>query len=251
MSETYTPIKDLQWKTVPIHRQGQTFNYNYELELPRPLADWDVWDYWERERIDSMREHIKWTDTLWEVGAESGWMAALFSKYLTPNLVLIEPTAEFWPGIKAIFDRNNLPRPKATFQGFLDNTTTGTAKLETGWPTAAAAPEAIDKNKYRNTYSTEDRTIIKSLQGDKTPKQYKPDAIAIDVEGAELLVLQGMTELLKTHRPKLWISIHPDMMERDYQHTKQELLDFLENECGYELELLAIDHEEHWQGLPK
>ena len=105
MTDTFINITDLKWKNVPIHRQGETRIYDYEIELFEPLADWDVWDYWERERIASMQKHIKPGEVLWEIGTEQGWMAALFSKYVTDQLVLIEPTAEFWPGIKLSFKR--------------------------------------------------------------------------------------------------------------------------------------------------
>jgi hypothetical protein len=40
------------------------------------------------------------------------------------------------------------------------------------------------------------------------------------------------------------------MMERDYGHTKADLLFFMDAQ-DYEAELLAVDHEEHWLFLPK
>ncbi|MEM8624325.1 MAG: FkbM family methyltransferase [Pseudomonadota bacterium] len=41
-------------------------------------------------------------------------------------------------------------------------------------------------------------------------ESFRPDAVKVDVEGAELLVLDGMAELLSRHRPRLLIEVTPD-----------------------------------------
>ncbi len=250
MSDTFIDVDKLEWQTVKIHRQGETSNYNYEIELFKPLADWDVWDYWERERIDSMREHIKPGEVLFDVGAEQGWMSALFSKYLTDNIVLVEPTAEFWPGIKAIYEKNKLKPPIASFVGFF-NFRTGEGKYEAhevqGWPIESEVSDVIEKRKYRNIWDCED-TVIPNMSIDEM--KTKPDHISIDVEGAELQVLLGAEQTLRKHKPLVWCSVHPGMMERDYNHSREDLLFFMDAQ-DYEAELLAVDHEEHWFFTPK
>lgn len=250
MSDTFINIKDLEWSTVKIHRQGETRNYDYELELFHPLAEWDVWDYWERERIQSMQQHIKQGDVLFEVGAEQGWMAALFSKYLTSNIVLIEPTKEFWPGIKEIFERNDLADPIASFSGFADDHTNYQGTLPS-WPLlkSSEATQIIEKRKYENIFDivNNNKKIFSLRIDDLKPI---PAHISIDVEGAELLVLKGAEQTLREHKPLVWCSIHPDMCERDYGYTKEDILYFMDD-CGYEAELLAVDHEEHWFLTPK
>ena len=250
MSDTFIPVDELSWRTVKIHRQGETFDYNYELELFEPLASWDVWDYWERERIASMQKHIKQGDILIDVGAEQGWMSALFSKYMTENIILVEPTAEFWPGIKAIYEKNKLKKPIASFVGFF-NTRTGEGQYEahevTGWPTEAQVSDVIEKRKYRNIWDCED-TVIPNMSIDEM--KTKGNHISIDVEGAELQVLLGAEQTLRKHKPLVWCSVHPDMMERDYNHSREDLLFFMDAQ-DYEAELLAVDHEEHWFFTPK
>lgn len=52
----------------------------------------------------------------------------------------------------------------------------------------------------------------------------RPDIVKIDVQGAELRVLQGMQETLKNSRPLLMIEI---------EHQKEEILNFLKT-LGYE-----------------
>jgi FkbM family methyltransferase len=256
MSDTFIPVDELEWKTVKIHRQGETRDYNYELELFEPLASWDVWDYWERERIDSMQKHIKQGDILFDIGAEQGWMSALFSKYLTPHVVLVEPTAEFWPGIKAIYEQNSLSGPYWGFAGFIGEQSNVTERIKGyPWPEEAYVQDVIEKRKYRNLFDPKDHLMATLTLDDLATRQVPEYTgsnlhISIDVEGAELLVLWGAQQTLRKHKPLVWCSVHPDMMERDYQHTKADLLFFMD-ECGYEAELLAIDHEEHWFFTPK
>jgi len=68
--------------------------------------------------------------------------------------------------------------------------------------------------------------------------------IKCDVEGAELLVLQGAEKLLRRARPDLLLSVHPLALPT-YGHSKTEVEAFLEN-LGYEIRCIAVDHEEHW-----
>jgi len=252
MTDSFIPIKDLEWSTVKIHRQGETRNYDYELELFHPLAEWDVWDYWERERIQSMQKHIKQGDIVFDVGAEQGWMSALISKYMSSNVVLIEPTAEFWPGIKAIYEKNNLADPKHSFCGFLSDFDVPENKWVAPWPECAYDNDVIEKRKYRNLHDDDDTAIVQSMRIDTFVDDMKtiPNHITIDVEGAELKVLLGAEQTLRKHKPLVWCSIHPDMCERDYGYTKEDILFFMDD-CEYEAELLAVDHEEHWFFTPK
>ena len=68
--------------------------------------------------------------------------------------------------------------------------------------------------------------------------------IKCDVEGAELLVLQGARDTLARHHPTLLVSVHPWAMPQ-HGHTKEMLSDFL-TRLGYGITLIAVDHEEHW-----
>ena len=42
-----------------------------------------------------------------------------------------------------------------------------------------------------------------------------PDVVKIDVEGAEVLVLQGANQVLSEHHPRLFIEIHGDQQHRE------------------------------------
>ena len=72
----------------------------------------------------------------------------------------------------------------------------------------------------------------------------RPCLIKCDVEGAEQLVLSGGAQLLQRYHPELLLSAHPSALPQ-YGHSITTLRSFLET-TGYEIRLLAIDHEEHW-----
>ena len=51
------PVDAVQWKTCQfLELPDETFEYSFD--LPMPLADWDVFASWERERFHSMRDNL-------------------------------------------------------------------------------------------------------------------------------------------------------------------------------------------------
>jgi FkbM family methyltransferase len=72
--------------------------------------------------------------------------------------------------------------------------------------------------------------------------------IKCDVEGAELLVLRGAETFLRREAPALLLSVHPPALP-SYGYSKADVEAFLER-VGYEHQILAVDHEEHWWCLP-
>lgn len=63
-------------------------------------------------------------------------------------------------------------------------------------------------------------------------------------------MLTGARRTLQNHRPRVWVSIHPQFMDDTHGDTPEELQAFM-SELGYEAEHLATDHEEHWLFSPK
>ena len=54
----------------------------------------------------------------------------------------------------------------------------------------------------------------------------KPDVIKIDVEGAEMLVLKGMKELLEKRDLILFLEIHGNKLDK-FNTTSEEIISFL------------------------
>lgn len=72
-----------------------------------------------------------------------------------------------------------------------------------------------------------------SLDGFCEKNQLSPGVIKIDVEGAELSVLQGASEILRRSRPVIFLSVHPGALS-SLGHSVDELvtqIDALGYEC--------------------
>jgi FkbM family methyltransferase len=245
----FIPLDQVQWKTVRmLQRPDETFEY--EFELPVPLADWDVFAVWERARFHSMRDHLNKGDVLFDVGTEQGWCNLIYAQFVGPeNMVLIEPTQEFWPNIKATWERNfGDVGPKGTIATLLSDKNVGRLprlRKAVDWPSGADGP-LIDRNKYQYVHEHSDGIREMTLDTLVARSHVVPDAITMDVEGAEILVVRGAAETLREHHPKVWISIHDDLGERDYGTRPGDVLELMES-LGYTGQWLGTDHESHWR----
>lgn len=239
-----------QWKKVKYIKTSdagpvEEHKWEYEIELPEPLASWDVYDYWEKERVYSMSKLLDQGDILFDVGAEHGWMSVIFARFC--QVFLIEPTKEFWPNIKETWVRNCSTSPVGTFHGLVGEKTDFDEPVNfKQWPNAAGG-ELIDKNKYQ--YLHEHESDIKTITIDDLVERsgVTPTALSIDVEGAELIVLKGAIKLLTEKNMKVWVSVHPDLGEKYGATSVPKFM----SDLGYKAELLAIDHEEHWLFIKK
>jgi FkbM family methyltransferase len=208
--------------------------------LPDFLHKWDVWDYWEQEQIRSMQENLKQGDVLFDIGAETGYLSALYAKYIVggENVIMFEPTSQSWDIIYGIWEVNGLAKPIAEYRGFASDKTTHQRQVKVTKHSGDRIFKSLNNpNDTRNIPKTRIDDFVKETG-------IIPKAIKIDVEGAELMVLKGAIRTLKNHRPLLWISTHKDLMERDYNNTLDELFTFMEL-CGYDRTFLAQDHECH------
>lgn len=240
----FIPRDQVEWKTTRILAHNSP--YEYKFDLPRPLADWDVWDYWEKERVESMRQHLQPGMTLFDVGTEQGWCDLIYAVFVGPeNMVLIEPTPEFWPNIQATWERNFGDEvPLESYDGLFSDVTTDKRTQFHVWPDSADG-SLIDRNSYK--YIHEHGETIPQMRLDDFVARtgVVPQALTIDVEGSELLVLRGAAATLWEHSPLVWVSLHPTMMADNYGTTPEQLHSYMAG-FGYTGTHLATDHEEHW-----
>lgn len=231
-------------------------NRRWCLILPDQIADWDAITGWEIERIESMHRNLKWGDCLWEIGAEHGWMAALYAREFVggENMVLVEPSIEMWRNIWLTWGYNDLRFPVGFWPGFVSHSGDNPPfEFTRAWPKEAMMSyDECPAMPYRSLVNPDDEdvpvtTIDKLVAAGIRP----PDAISIDVEGAELSVLRGAWDTLRTHHPKLWVSVHDgaengdrNMMLEDYGDSVDLFVGFL-NAAGYDYRWLNYDHEHH------
>jgi len=238
-------------------------NGRWQLWLPNSIADWDAITGdpvarrgWEYERFRSFRERLRWGDKFFDVGTEHGWIAGVLAQeFVNPvGMHLFEPSPDFWVNIRKIWAHNNLDQPGGMIPCFVSDHSDLMVDLVAenpydAWPESADlnAPE-IGGMAYRDvrapghihSITIDDYVHIASVY---------PNAINIDVEGAELMVLRGAFRTLQSGVSHVWVSIHPDLME-NYGHSKDELLDFMRS-MSYEATYLGTDHEEHWLFRPE
>jgi len=245
--------QDIKWKTVkyikiPWQTTDENADWHYEFELPEPLASWDVFAVWEVERILSMEKHLNKGDVLFDIGTEQGWCNLAYAQMVGPeNIVLIEPTREFWGNIKYTWQKNIDVEPKATLCALLSDKTTKGYKPQKSkvWCEESDVDWIIDRNKYQYIHANDEKIPEITIDDYVKHTGIIPSALTCDTEGSELLILKGAKNTLKKYKPKLFISIHPDMALRDYNIENNEIHDYLSS-LGYIGEHLATDHEEHY-----
>jgi FkbM family methyltransferase len=165
------------------------------------------------------------------------------------NMVLIEPTREFWPNIRQTWERNFYARPKACYQGLIGNLVTDDREPMFDWPHCSEG-WIVDRNKYQYIHANEDGVPQITLDELVKRSGVVPDAITMDIEGAEMLALQGAAHTLKKYKPLVWVSVHPDLGAKNYNMAPEDVHRYM-SALGYVGEHLAVDHESHWFYRPR
>lgn len=222
------------------------------LMLPDHRADMPQWPWWEKERLQAMWSHIRHGDVVWDIGAESGDLSALFASW-GATMVLAEPSAKMWPSIRQCFQANHLPDPVAFWPGFVGNPDFGGfGYVSNDWPEWADLPLEADPGfVHLNEQPAEGGISTLSIDAMVMADVPIPQVLTIDVEGAELEVLRGGAATLLSMRPTVFCSVHPDFMWDRYGQTSDDLLVLMQEHLHYEAHHLATDHEQHWMFRPK
>ncbi len=231
-----------------------TINGRYTLKMPRHLAEWDAHANWERARFLDMERHLMGRDVLFDVGSEHGQISAVYASFVGGgNMCLIEPSAEFWPGIRAIWEANGISPPRRTWAGFVGAWDHGDPLPNDGpWP-ACSNGDVLDRGMpYRYLHEPSHVQVVPAARLDSLVFGWDvaPTAITVDVEGAELEVMKGAGATLAEHRPMVWLSVHPDLLLRDYGADVGELWAFM-GDLDYHRDELGYDHELHVRFTPK
>lgn len=224
------------------------FNQIWPVKVPKFLHDYHGWwDYWELDCHLSMQERLMSKMVLYDVGAFDGWQSAVFSQMVggPQNMVLIEPVPEMWANTRLTWEKNGLGPPRACFQGFAADYDKDLKVWLNSWPQDGIDYSQIIKAiKFRLLNEHADHTP--AIRIDTLAQVvHPPDALHIDVEGAELIVLKGADQVLREVKPLVWIALHPEFMWDRFKTTPSDLVTYM-CQHGYTGKLLATDHEQHW-----
>jgi len=228
-------------------------NDKWPMKFPRHIGELPMWKFWEKERMAAMYHAIRPDDVILDIGTCNGDMSAVFASWVKPaQIILVEPSPDFWPLIKAIFDENGL-KPLDCYQVVVGDKTDPSfdyyihgdierelwpkdseneIKLETGFMHLNEHPDSIPAVRIDEMYLP------------------KIDIITMDIEGSEYEALAGAEEVLLKDRPIVFVSIHPEFMWREHHHSPDDLIHMMQK-FGYDATYLAFDHEQHWIFKPK
>lgn len=250
MPDTFIPLSEVEWVE-------QLVCDRYKVKIPKFLASAHLWwGDWEKERFRSMEENLKRGNVLFDVGSEIGWQSAIYAQFVGPeNMVLIEPCPELWPHIKATWKANGHENPRSTVIGFLSDKIydpqNGFKGEHRGWIPQANREKILANTKFYHIDENSEDIGQSSLDWLVDISGVIPSAITIDVEGAELKVLQGARRILEDQKPLVWLSLHEGFVNRPGVDPKNDDVHALMASLGYAGEKLGVDHEEHWLFRPR
>lgn len=219
-------------------------NGRWTLKLPEPRAARAEWvTGWERERLDAMHATIRPDDQVWDIGAEEGDLSCLYALW-GAHVTCFEPSPMAWPWIRITFEANGY-KPWACFRGFASDRTTEDAVVEAFWPECSYVPNPRADHGFLSIAGEPDNPHMRLDDWPGSP----PNVITMDVEGGELLVLRGAEQVLRKHRPTVFVSVHPEFMWQSYGQSAYDVLGYM-MDLRYRPEFLARDHEDHWVFRP-
>lgn len=229
--------------------------------LPDVRCDRSQRPWWEAARLHAMHHYLQEGDHLLDIGSEMGDLSALFASWGV-GVYLVEPNPKAWPWISSTFEANQFKqRVHGWYTGLLGSPKQAAESSESDlfdvkywigdgmvWPDAADD----DLDEETNFYNLNEHMPVSPVMFLDDLVDYTgfiPTAITMDVEGGEMDVLEGARDTLATHRPKVWISIHPTFLP-NYGYEDLDVHDFM-RKAKYDPVFLATDHEEHWMYLPQ
>jgi len=206
-----------------------------------------------------MHELLKPGDTYFDIGTELGWLTPLFAQWVgAENMCLFEPSEVSWPSIKATWEANSLTQPKSTYWGFV-----GTSKFEGqkdaeiygkrrnwsnegGWPAVAFDGPIMPTPNYREIKDCPYHRIT-SIDAFVDDTGIVPQAIGMNVEGAEAIGLAGGINTFQKYKPMVWVGMHllSSALINGYKATQGDLVSLMRS-CGYTDRFLDTSYEEWW-----
>jgi len=218
---------------------------------------------YEPSVFNSVRGLLKPGELVFDVGAYDGITSDILATIVGPeNVVIVEPGEMDWGTIRAYWNAQGHVAPRATYAGFLNDTDrpgldprsvvhVGKFPPEAEQSIVAQAEEGLnfrllsDREKYPEVMARPWLRLdtVVSITG-------TPAGIVMDVEGAELLVLRGAEETLKSGRPLVWVEVHLKQMPEFFGTSDVELHAFMKG-LGYRETLLDNAIQEHWLFEPE
>jgi len=186
---------------------------------------------YEQETTIFLRNHLKKEQTVWDVGANIGYFSLEFARSVGSEgkVLSFEPHPEIFQVLQRNVRRNNYKNISLFNQAC--GSEPGQTKLF--FSTENEGNHKIVENSNSNNFALTEVVSLSSFLG-----EYTPSLIKMDIEGAELLALQGLgQENLKKLATDFVIEYHPYEMSF-FNIDGEEVLDFFMS-SGYKFRNLA------------
>lgn len=217
---------------------------------------------WEELYVEALVALLRPGNVVFDIGAEEGESSALIGTLVGGESVhIFEPTPTVWPNIRAVWEANGLAGPGGTWQGFVSaESRDATLEARCGpgrWPVCSLGPLQPD-GRFSVVHERPDIPAI-TLDEYVARVGIGPDVLAMDVEGAEILVIDGAERVLLEHRPLVFVSIHchetiarfgPGEAVPEQERHQQLVVFERMDRVGYVGRWLDTDHEGHWLFYP-
>ena len=201
-------------------------DYDFVVSNPLPQVD---------PLLTTLISFLKPGQTVYDVGGFVGWYAVYSAHKVGANgkVVTFEPVPETANLLRRHLTLNNITGRVRLVEAACSNNS-GVISMPAWSKITYASGNAIrnaypDKNRKPRFMSVCTICLDDFWKSDGT----QPDIIKIDVEGAELWVLQGATSLLKQVRPMVFLEIH-SFAWSIFDTTESQFINFLKS-VDYEL----------------
>lgn len=186
---------------------------------------------WEKAETEAFKAHLKPGMNVLDVGANVGYYALLASRLVGPQgkVAAFEPEPLNFSLLMRSLVENDCRNASA--YPYAASSALGFADLHLSWP-ASTGSHSIVYSPIRDAVTT--RVVTVALDDFLDPS-FEPDVIKMDIEGAELLALAGMTRLLGLRRLKtMFIESNAEVL-RAAGRRPEDLASFLKAQ-GFQLQ---------------
>lgn len=210
------------------------FEVNNRVEEFR-LTEWGR----EKEYTISMVKKFKEDDIVYDIGSSVGLVSVISASIVKKGKVIsFEPDPENVKKLKTNYFINGLTNFE--IKEMAVGETEEKLKLFTQGSNGAS-PSLQQVNGIENFIETEVNSIDHLIRQKEIPY---PDVVKIDIEGAEMIALKGMSNLLSSaKRPRLiFLEIHPKFLP-SFDCTTEDIFEFIEK-YNYEITAKIDRHDQ-------
>jgi FkbM family methyltransferase len=213
-------VKDLAYKTLDAVTHGNGISRAIGGELVRFPAKWSRYyeaDY-EPETFEFFRHHLRPDDTVLDIGGHIGLFAVVTAKLVGPfgKVFSFEPTPFTRKVLQEVVDMNDCSSTVEVRPEAVSSARGKTMFYDTG-------NEISNANSLVKTEHSKSEIPVDLISVDEFVRERNlvVRCIKIDVEGAELSVLQGARETFASQRPVARLGLHPTFITQNGQSLPQ------------------------------